>query len=254
MSTEANPVVSPEDVTAWINEQQPGKVENPPAPEASPAGIPLDVDTETFKASLGGLDAPPPTAPHVSLPEDPVLGHEGDHIWSRQFRGLGKISISDTEKDLYFKAAITGHFVEFDIEMHLEGPTFKETPVIRCRSLNNFEYDAIYRAVIQEQVASAGTLNLEQLNTRTQAYAVIMHITRYQGEPVGQQLSFPGPVFPDLDVAADLLRTYYTKYYRDMHPARYQLLLNAVRVFEKKLIICGEALANRNFYDRAGTN
>jgi len=236
---------TPEEVREYL-QKNPG---NPD--DALPEVVPLAIKPEELQELQ---EAPTSQAPagRRTMKEDPLLapGLDTGSIWSRTFSDYGKVEVTPLERDLYFKAALLDEPVTFDIDvgMTLQGDQ-KATCRIRVQSLSNFEMDVLYRAAQQEQIAAGGLLSVIQLNRLMQQYCVILHIISFEGRPTDHRLSFP-PVdsrFPDIEAAASAVRAQYDQHYKGMHPARYTLMLTAVRLFERKLTICAEALLNQNF-------
>jgi hypothetical protein len=251
------------DVKDFLKQSNAGTVEKP-VPDAPP-GAPLQVSPETLEALkksgsvVGFQPGPsigepiPEAAKRVEVPQEAGLAAALQDVeprlsWEVKNPVLGKIQITELERDLFIKAMFNDVALEWQIRVQ------PEWDPILVRSLNDFETDAIYRAVSMDQKeeierlgTAAPTMSLlSQLNTRVQGYAVCMHIVEIPGKsfPV---VRFEGDNLPTLDDAAQQIRDRHKKLFQNMHPPRYNLLLNAIRIFDIKLNYCNTALANGDF-------
>lgn len=236
--------VSSDDVKAFL-------AGNPGQPDTPDGGQPVyevDIPSDVYEKAASYEPHAAPSEPRTQLPGDPLLDPglpAGEDVWSRSFRGFPKVTVSELEQDLFFKAALNDDPVEFDV--NIPSPSGRDSATIRCRTISNFEGEAIFRAAQIDQTEAMGLMTMEQINQRLQAYSVILRVTRFEGVAVGHMLNFPDPHKLDIDTAANIIRGFWQEHFKGGYPARFALMLTAVRLFEHKMTICKEGLANRNF-------
>lgn len=258
---EPNTTGMEDEVKAFISGKTAGTVERPAGDE----GVPLQVSKETLEAlqKMGKIvDGPQPTSigeplKEIDVPRDSSLIAATQEpirklTWEVATPTMGKVAITQLDRDLYFKAVNNDVAVEFQITVH------DSLDPVTVRSLSNFETDAVYRAVALDQeeeagkstAINAGLTLLSHINNKLQNYAVCLHLVTMPGKRI-PELRFEEGRLPSLDDAANQIRERYKTLFTTMHPPRYHMLLNAIRLFDVKLQYCNNAFANGGFTNPA---
>lgn len=177
--------------------------------------------------------------PHTD-PDLPTLRSEIS--WTLEDPRIGEIEVSEEEKALYLKAALNDVRVELPVQL-AGGLT------VVCRALSNYECEVTFRAIQMAQDEGLITSPQQQFSY-LQWYNVCQQVVAVQGKHLNP-LTFNSHS-DDMDESAKKLRERYRELYRDVNAVRWAIMLNACRVFEIKLKICNDNLANLDFWQPAG--
>lgn len=229
--------------------EQPDSFEHQPPPDTDVVTTvlrPTETAEEAPAAAYDQGEPRPPRvdtgdpAPHSDL-ELPSLG--GDVVWAYEDNVLNTVQVDDMDKSLYMKQALCLGAVELDIKL-LQGQV-----TVRCRTLSNFEYEVVWRAV--QKTTEDGLISLPEQNiSYLQWYCNCLQVVAFNGT----QMNPPRFVSTqDINACADELRTFHQTQTRDMQAARWALQQTATRVFECKMKICNDNLANMDFWVLADT-
>ena len=216
--------------------------------------------TSTDLPPLGEIkvDLPPPSAPTAQVAEaedtrletepnplsDPAMPAMTQRIyWEARDSFAGDVKVSDDEKALYLKAALNDAILYWDV------PLLHGRLKAKCRSLNHYEVDVIFRAIRLDE--ADGLIQFEEQRfSRIQWYTACMQVVAIQDKsmsPLTLEPSDPG----QMDEDARKLRIHYDKTYRHLSSPRWAQMLTAMRVFAIKEKLCNDALANEDFWKPA---
>lgn len=185
-----------------------------------------------------------PAATTTPTPQaEDVENIRAEYQWWVDSEVHGKVEVDEADRDCYLKAAL--HDTPFVFRL----PLFDNRFVVDIRSLTAYEREVIARALTFESPESSW-LGLNQIHDRQQGFAVCMSVQAVNGTALPNIQLKAGQRTVDEDARA--VRTAYLEHYLNMNRARYQLLLNAVRIFAIKERICDIALARDHFWNTAG--
>lgn len=169
--------------------------------------------------------------------------------WSLNLPGLETITVDDTEKALYIKAVVNDVPVKFDIMLEMGDDSIGNITAT-FRTLNNYETDLVFQAIEEDRKAGVITGH-HQLATRLQYYAGALQLEKFQGTNMNH-LEFKEAGIVVDDVAT--LRDFVTKFVGRMNWARWQAVLQCLRIFETKIKICNDAALNGDFWTPPGAD
>jgi len=241
--------VSAEQVRRFLAGQEvavkPPSDENPHPPQTDPVTVNLGDPSQGPAQEPGPLRETPARintgapSPHTDL-ELPSMGNEV--TWSYEDPVLKEVEVTDEDKALYLKAALNDRTVELPIRL------LNDTMTVVCRSLSNFEYEVVFRAIHKAQEAGLITAEAQQISY-IQWFCSCMQVVSVNGS----QLNPPRfQSSADINECAEAVMESHRQRYRDMDAVRWALSLTAARVFECKLKVCNDNLANLDFWLPAG--
>jgi hypothetical protein len=189
----------------------------------------------------------------VSPLTDPAAPSMQNNQWVYSDASLGDVKVSEYERTAYLKAAMNDVPVILDITLGQEGGMAIR---VKVRSLSHYEIDTIYRAVRQQ--IEAGVIMVDemkrvdamQLNSWIQWYSACLQVIECQGKGL-DHLSFQSSESESIEVDAQKIRDHYQQKHREIQAPRWHAMLMAMRLFETKVKICNDALANGNFWNPA---
>lgn len=211
------------------------KTEAPPPDE--PAVTSQEV-LDFLSAQPSDAPAEMPQVPEVALP--PV---REEYQWFVDDPSHGRVEVDAEDRDIYLKAALN------DTPFVWRFALFNNRFVVSIRSITAFEREVISRALTLDSPENSW-LGLNQIHDRQQGFAVCMSAQAVNGVELPNVRLIAGKT--SLEDGAKQVRDAYLQSYQNMNHARYQLLLNAVRIFTIKERICDIALARDHFWSTAG--
>lgn len=242
MSTIPSTDVAPEEVADFLAASTgQGTAE---VPIAAAGNIELPQEALELLADNQPGDTAAPKRVNVPMDEDIHPAQTTQDRWSREDWQFGKISVSPLERDAYFRAALMEQGVSFDIEIH-------NVPMT-VRDLCGYENRVVDQALFSDQIESAFKFTGEQLGFRRTIYKMVMMITEVNGVQSPHYVEFNPDSANDVEASATLLRASAKLFEAKLHPARHSLLLAGLRIFDYKITICHEGLANGDFIRPAG--
>lgn len=174
-------------------------------------------------------------------------------IWSRKSR-VGDVSVTMEERMLYFKQAWHNAEICLDIVM---GPA-EDNHTLAIRTMSNRTLTALYEAVELDRKAgefgepdAKGFFDAAFMATRIQHYSLMLQLasTPIEGEVLyadAQELA----KLPRQEIV-DTLREKVKEWGERLSAPRHAMLVTAVTIFEEKVRLCKEALANGDFSEPA---
>lgn len=256
---------TPEQVQAFLQNRAVPPTAPPEerAPQINPVNIPLELDpaaeafvqsTATQKSATPDTPGAVPAAPVEELPtrletdpsplsdpEMPTMSHKV--FWAARDAHVGDVVVSDDEKAIYLKAALNDATLIWDIAM-LQGQL-----KVKCRSLNHYELDVIFRAVRMDEEENVIAFE-EQRFSRIQWYTACLQVMAIQDKGT-TFLSFTPSKEADVNEDARKLREHYDETYQHTSPPRWSQMLTGLRIFSIKEKLCNDALANEDFWKPA---
>lgn len=176
-------------------------------------------------------------------------------VWAHSDSVLGEIKVSDHEKALYIKSLPNNATLYWDIV--LGDPDSKDMKMeAKVRSLSHYEVDVIYRAARKQgddgfiYKDEQGNLDMLQLLSWIQWYSACLQVVSVNGVGMGH-LAFPSGDLSRTEEDADKIREHYKSKHMETQAPLWGFMLAAMRVFETKLKICNDGLANGNFWKPA---
>jgi hypothetical protein len=189
----------------------------------------------------------------ISPLTDPAAPSMQNNQWVYSDAMLGDVKVSDFERTLYLKAAMNDTPVILDITLGQPGGASVR---VKVRSLSHYEIDTIYRAVRQQiedgviMVDEMKRVDAMQLNSWIQWYSACLQVVECQGKGL-DSLSFNSTESTGIEVDAQRIRDHYRLKHREIQAPRWHAMLMAMRLFETKVKICNDSLANGNFWNPA---
>lgn len=155
---------------------------------------------------------------------------------------LGKIEVSDYEKDLYMKALLNDYHFELELEP-FNGFNIK----VRNRTLAEEEF--VYQCLAAD-TASEVITGPEAYFTRLQHYLATFQVSSIGGK----DCKFAYTSLKPFDTVYKRASKHIEKVFNPMHTLKWNALVLSVRVFDAKEKICNDNLRNNSFWSSAGTN
>lgn len=264
--------VKPEDMRSALRKMG-ARVDDPTAQEqeqleGDPIGEAFDIesydDEDVVKVPIDGELAEelrPPDRERIRRTAGPPYdeGEEPDpsrSLWHRNVPGIGAVTVTEEEKDIYAKALLFDTRVEFTLPL-VRG---ESTMLVTVRSLYEGENDLIALAVASGVTSHPLRGQLEQARLAALLYlrlSAALQITRVRDkvftpfEVTGEELAAP----PDIDapVLQRMLDDAAVRF-NTTHKPTYQLLMSALHIFNTKLKILEDAGWNGDFSVPAATN
>jgi len=210
----------------------------------------------TFEMPEDAGDALPTGDEPVKIPVSPQwdsMVHNATQretmVWKREAE-LGPVEVSASDRMLFVKQGFNNREIEFDIPIGPEGDTI----TIKVRSISNKALAALYQSLAIDRKAGmfgeGDDFDAGFFATRMQILSMMLQVVEAGPE-------FAAWVTPEELVAlsqteiANKLSAAATEWGGQLSGPRHALLVIAVRIFEHKLSICKEALANGDFSDPA---
>lgn len=213
------------------------------APSLPPTHIEAGVDPGRIETEINPL----------TNPAAPSMQNSG--AWMFSDAQLGDITLTDYEKTVYFKAAMNDEPVFFEVQ--LGAPNTGSCTTARIRSLSHYEIDAIFRATRLDfdegtiDKDDMGRINTPLWYSYIQWYSACLQVVSFNGKGLDHLTLTFNSEDGALEKDAQLIRDHYRKKHRAMQSARWHAILMAMRIFEAKMKICNDALANGNFWKPA---
>ena len=212
--------------------------------------ISIPVPDQAVKLNLenvDGLDAGKEASPRITVKpaaqwdtENPANKSAPWSEWERIAAGMGKITVTETDKTLFLKAAMYDE--EITLPIDLPG-----NMRVNVKSLSNKELRSISIA-LQSDRTNKVIVDEATWGLRLQYYSAALQI-----ESVGDGDKGLLPVDVDVkNMRAGDMSAWLTENIDDVICAistpRFSLLTQAIRIFEVKLARCKEGLANGDFF------
>lgn len=175
--------------------------------------------------------------------------HNSIYAWSMNLPGLAEIEVTETDKSRYLKAALNDMPVILPILLEMGNDEIGNI-CVEIRTLSNYEMDVVFHA-IQADSKDGFIAGQAQMAGRMQQYAAALQIVKFQQQSF-RHIEFPEP--GDAIKDAEKLREFTNEHIASMQWPRWQVILNALRIFETKTKICNDAALNGNFWNPPGAD
>ena len=178
--------------------------------------------------------------------------------WTRYVPTLGRVTVSDEEREEYLRALLQEQ--RFEIPIHLT--LGKGTPfVVTIRSQYASEKEIVALAVDKvtkdypiRSLAdnSSGMANMALALDYYLRLSIMTQVTRINGEPqeVFDARTEPNQ-FPESSPKVGELAAAVRTRFASVHQARFRLLVQALNTFHTKQLILEDAMVNRDFWQPA---
>lgn len=235
--------VTPEEVTSFIS----GQGNNKGFFNASVKEAELSPEAqEKLRKAEAGETADEDTTPKSDLPMpddfdpgNPTVNNELFHNQGLE-KMLGKITLSDMDKDLYIKALLNDEAFATSVQ-----PIKGIDITVKSRTL--FEDDLVFHCLSAEKDNGA-ILGPETYYTRLQLFLATVQVTKIGPKNVTFTVDHTLP-FEELHKQ---MNDHVNSVYRQMQAPKWNAIVAAVRLFEAKLKICNDNLRDENFWQAAG--
>jgi hypothetical protein len=173
--------------------------------------------------------------------------------WSRQSGRLGKISVDESEMQVYWDALFSDSRLVLPIPMQLG----ERRVVVRVRSLTVAEKEVI--ALATNQIALKYPIQSIDKSIVIANYAmqagVVMQVESVDGQPFRPFEALPAEgVLPEDSGKAEELAQVMRLRLASMHQSKLRMLIDAVHIFEVKQAILEDGSINQDFPVPADTN
>jgi len=222
--------------------------------EAQPAALEVPAEVQDFVTKK--MQAVDPQLPEPDIPVDSVAMPDfvtQDKTRSEMLAGPGvPVQVTDSEKDIYCKAVLFDHPVVWNI------PVLGGAAAVSVRSLSVRHEDIILRWMTHLETTQRVTSTSLWLTWYKRASTILRTLVLTANNKTVFEVDHS-----KLDELLDAkvgdaqlfeqLGSLIDQAFQNMKPARYEVLMEAVTLHERKLNVCNRAAASGNFWSPAGT-
>jgi len=180
------------------------------------------------------------------VPEIPVSNEFDsrpyDDLFTAMVADLGKIEVSDYEKDMFIKS-ILNDSPFYTISKILGGKV-----LIKVKSRNIYNDNLIFKSLTKDE-AEKYFVGVEGMMQRMQAYIAAAQVVEIIGKDYNLEISNENTFEENYENLQVHLRKYDS-----MQTQMWAAIVLAVRIHEYKTKICMDNLNNENFWESAGIN
>jgi hypothetical protein len=180
------------------------------------------------------------------VPEIPVSNEFDsrpyDDLFTAMVADLGKIEVSDYEKDMFIKS-ILNDSPFYTISKILGGKV-----LIKVKSRNIYNDNLIFKSLTKDE-AEKYFVGVEGMMQRMQAYIAAAQVVEINGKDYNLEISNENTFEENYENLQVHLRKYDS-----MQTQMWAAIVLAVRIHEYKTKICMDNLNNENFWESAGIN
>lgn len=202
---------------------------------------------EELRAALNTGGEKPTEGPRIETPlpnpafNPDVSGVDDVFKWLFNSSRLGEITVSETERNTFWKSMLNDTRCVLEIE--LPGPG-KEKMVVRVHNLTAYEQQVVAGALAQDE--KDGIIKgLESMATMMQGYSILLQVQALNNAAFATYT--PSADLPFLDAVLEIQRKVKGVIW-PMNAPRLVMLVKAVALFEHKMKLCNDGLVNRDFW------
>ncbi len=213
-------------------------------PESAP--VPIEVDEHVLRAAIGapveGEAAAVPEVDRISIPMDPTF-NESQPTASKvlsftiELPHIGNVEPTEPEKTIFLKQFMFDEPIEFLVTL----PTGVE---VTLRTRTEFQSQVIFEAL--EQLKEAKAITDPSIGfTMLQQLCATFQVVSVQSRPFPQLKQEEGWSVKETAAAAvKHIRTHFAP----MGSAKWTAILTCLRIFQAKISVCENQLANESFW------
>lgn len=217
------PDTTPDEVREFLSQQ--------------PVQLDLQADDVPLVQQVQPEPSEPYTAPRRSELDPDAPTEQREMQWNIDVGPDLKIEVSQLERDLFWKAALTDHPVKFDVAVR--------SIAVQCQTANEYEMDVMFAALDRDEREML-VLTDGQFRSQLQDYGMFVQILRVDGQPFDYHIDLNQ--FETFELAVQGLREHHQLVRRTFNEARRAILLHAFRIFTAKIQTCTTNLHNEDFW------
>jgi hypothetical protein len=165
-----------------------------------------------------------------------------DDLFTAMVADLGKVTVSDYEKDLFIKATLN------DTNFVTTSSVMGGRVSIKIKSRNLYNDNLVFKALTKDEKDKV-FVGIEGMLQKMQAYIAAAQVSEINGKDYNLEISNENTFEENYEKLQQHL-----KKYDSMQTHMWAAIVLAVRIHEYKTKICMDNLNNENFWESSGIN